>query len=64
MSYYYDLILKKDWLNEYGLYKKDGSKIFTIRADNISSAYKDAEAFMSSWSSVRITTEEENEQKG
>jgi hypothetical protein len=59
MTYQYDLILKKVWRNEYGLFTIDGRKIFDIIALNVDDAYSQALSFMSSWSSVRISVESE-----
>lgn len=64
MTYQYDLILKKVWRNEYGLFTIDGRKIFDIVALNIDDAYRQALSFMSSWSSVRISIENKEDSNG
>lgn len=63
MTYTFDLILKKEWRHEYALYSLSGNKVFDIRAANMQQAYEEAVRFMSSWSSVRISVEKNEDDK-
>lgn len=61
MTYTYELILKKFWKNHYALYSPKGHKVFDIMANNYTEAYDKALRFMSSWTSVKITVENDDE---
>lgn len=61
MTYTYELILKKFWKNHYALYSLKGNKVFDIMADSYPEAYDKANKFMSSWTSVRIIVENDDE---
>lgn len=62
MSYDYDLILKEGFSNSYSLVTKSGRVLYQCRSSNLYNAMLEARAYMSSWNSVRIRTEEEYEQ--
>lgn len=61
MSYQYDLILKKS-VGCYELITLTGRVLFTTRDHRLEQAMNEANAYMSTWMSVRIRTEEEYEQ--
>lgn len=62
MSYDYDLILKENYGGTYCLTTMDGRILFQCRSTNEYNSMLEARAYMSSWHSVRIRTEEEYEQ--
>jgi hypothetical protein len=61
MSYQYDLLLKRSG-SGFELVTLAGRKLFTPRDHRLEQAMKEAQAYMSTWTSVRIRTEEEYEQ--
>jgi len=63
MSYTYDMTLMKHGVYGYTLMAQTGAKVYEFTANNDPEAMRIAEAFMSSWSSVRITMKGEDEQQ-
>lgn len=55
----YDLILKKGFANTFVLTTKEGFILYKPRAHTLADAMRECEAYMSTWTSVRIRTEEE-----
>lgn len=62
MNYTYDMILQKYPGYQYILQSQVGTKVYDFTANNDSEAMRIAQAFMSSWSSVRITLKGEDGQ--
>jgi hypothetical protein len=63
MSIYYDLILRSDGSGRWALYTLKGIKFYEVRAHTLSKAIEECNAYMSTWTSVRIRVEEEYEQE-
>ena len=63
MNYTYDMTLKKHGVYGYILVAQTGTKVHEFSANNDPEAMRIAQAFMSSWSSVRITLEGDNGQQ-
>jgi len=59
----FDLILKKDGANRWALYTLKGIKFYDVKARIFEKAIEESRAYMSTWTSVRIRTEEEYEQE-
>ena len=63
MGVTYDMTLKKCGTYGYELIAQTGAKVYEFTANNDPEAMRIAEAWMSSWSSVRITMESKDEQQ-
>ena len=63
MTYTYDMILKKGLGYGYYLETVTGTLFYEFTASNDPEAMRIAQAWMSSWSSVRITMKGDNEQQ-
>lgn len=59
----YDLILKKGFAGTFLLTTKQGFVLYKPRAHTIGDAMRECEAYMSTWTSVRIRTEDQYEQE-
>jgi hypothetical protein len=65
LNYTYDMILEKYSTHEYTYILKSiaGTILYEFTASNDPEAMRIAQAFMSTWSSVRITMKGDNEQQ-
>lgn len=63
ITYTYDMTLKKHGIYGYSLVAQTGIKVYEFTAHDDPDAMRIAQAWMSSWSSVRITLENISEQQ-